>query len=280
MKKIIFFLMLLGLIVLGGKEIIKTVEAVDTFLGATITGGSLVLSNSTATTATFESKSVSSNQQTTTTNIGDTDSANTTGIEISDLRGTGVGWAATMTATNLTTSGSVKKLAGNNSTVGFTGIYDGVPGVISGGSFFTVEITTGGSVGVALFSWTDPLGVATTNVMTSSSVSLSNGINVSFDPATYVVGDKWSVAVDVFPYTGLTVTPGAIFAEVGTLTGVTTGGSELLTGSGTTSDAKTIMTATVGNGTGTYWQDLDLNLNIHTNPLSGSFAGVVMLTVL
>jgi len=236
------------------------------------------LDNSTAATANFTSMGVSFTGQSTTAIIGDSNNGNTIGIKVGDSGSSG--WAATMTATNLTVSGSVKKLAGTNSTVGFTGIYDGVPGVLSGGGFFTVEITTGGSVGVAVFSWTDPLGVATTDVTTASSMLLSNGISVIFDPATYVIGDKWSVAVDVFPYTGLTVTPSSIFAEFGTLTGVTAGGSGTLTGSGINSDAKTIMTATAGNGTGAYWQDLDLNLNIHTNPLSGSFSGVVVLTVL
>lgn len=234
------------------------------------------IDNSTAVSATFTSKNVAIVGQTTSTVIGDTNSSNTIGVSVGDSGS--AGWSATMTSTNLTTMGSVRNMAGSNSTVGFTGVYDGVHGVVAGGSFI-VEITTGGSVGVAIFKWTDPSGVATTNVTTAASVALSNGVSVTFDPATYVIGDKWSVGVDVFPYTGLTITPSSIFAESGTLTGVTAGSMEILTGSGVTSDPKTIMTATNGNGTGTYWQDLNLDLNLHANPMSGNFGAIVVLTV-
>ena len=276
--------MLLGLIVLGGKEIIKTVEAADTILGATITGGSLILSNSTATTATFESKSVSSNQQTTTTNIGDTNSANTTGIEISDLRGTGVGWAATMTATNLVTQGTVRQLSGSNATVGFTGTYTGVDAIFTTSGFYTVEITTGGAVGVAIFSWTDPAGNVTTNTTTGASVLLSNGLSVTFDAATYVVGDKWSITVDAFRYNynsnkGLTVTPGSIYAVSGVTNGMTAGSATLLTGSGINSNAVTILTAPTNAGMGDYFIDLGLSQTIHPNSFVGTYASTVTLTV-
>jgi len=284
MKKIIFFLTVLGLIVFGGREIIKIAEAADTILGATITGGSLILSNSTASTASFESKSVSSNQQTTTTNIGDTNSANTTGIEISDLRGTGVGWAATMTATNLVTQGSVRQLSGANATVGFTGTYTGVDAIFTTSGYYIVEITTGGSVGVAIFSWTDPAGNVTTNITTSSSVLLSNGINVTFAPATYVVGDKWSITVDAFRYNynsnkGLTVTPGIIFAVSGVTNGMTVGSSTLLTGSGINSNAVTILTAPTNTGMGDYFIDLGLSQTIHPNSFVGTYTSTVTLTV-
>lgn len=279
MKKIFIFLLVLGLVLFGGVNLVKIVRAADTTLGATITSGGLTLSNSTATSATFASKTVSASEQTTPTSIGDTNAANSVGIEISDLRGSGVGWAATMTSTNLTTKGSAMTLAGTNLGVGFSGTYDGINAIYTTSGLFTVEITTGGTVGVAIFKWTDPLGVATTNVTTASTVSLSNNISVTFDPATYMIGDKWSVGVDVFPYTGLTVTPSTIYAESGTLDGVTAGGSGLLSGSGTTSDAKSIMTATAGNGTGIYWQDLNLDLNIHANSMSGDFGAVVVLTV-
>jgi hypothetical protein len=231
------------------------------------------IDNSTATAANFTTVNVLSVGQTITAIVGDSNHSNTTGIRVID--DVSSGWSATMTATNLTTKGNVKKINGSNSTVNFTGTYDGLRGM----GAFTVEITTGGSVGVAMFKWTDPSGVETTNITTTSSVSLSNGISVTFAPATYVVGDKWSAGVEVFPYTGLTVSPSVIYAESGILTGLSSGNEESLTGSGVTSDAKTIMFTTIGNGIGTYWQDLDLNLNIHSNPLSGNFNGIVTLTV-
>jgi hypothetical protein len=235
------------------------------------------IDNSTATTANFATVNVLPVGQTVAAVVGDTNYSNTTGIRVID--DVSSGWSATISATNLTTKGNVKKITGSNSTVNFTGTYDGLQGVISVGSAFTVEITTGGSVGVAMFKWTNPSGVETTSVITASSVLLSNGISVTFAPATYVVGDKWSIGVDVFPYTGLTISPSIIYAESGTLTGLSSGTEESLTGSSITSDPKTIMFATAGNGIGTYWQDLDLNLNVHSYPLSGNFNGIVTLTV-
>jgi len=236
------------------------------------------IDNSTATTANFATINVLSVGQTTTAVIGDSNNSNTAGIRVID--DIGAGWDATMAVTNLTIKNNAKTLFGNNSTVNFTGVYDGLHGVLAGGGTFTVEITTGGSVGAALFKWTDPSGVQTTNVTTGASVILSNGITANFNPATYIAGDKWSIGVDVLPYTGLTVTPSNIYAEVGTLDGLTVGGEETLIGSGITSNSKTIMTASSSNGIGTYWQDLNLRLNVHSRPLSGNFDGTVTLTIL
>lgn len=284
MKKIFIYLFILGLLVLVGGRIIKNVEAVDTILGATITGGSLTIGNTTATSATFESKTVSATEQTTTTNIGDTNSANTVGIEVSDLRGTGVGWAAVMTATNLVTQGTVTTLSGSNNTVGFTGVYNGVGAIFNTSGLYTVEITTGGTVGAAIFTWTDPAGIATTSVTTASSVVLSNGVSATFAPATYIIGDKWSISVDALRYNydttkGLTVTPSAIYAVSGVTTGMTVGSATLLTGTGATSNAVTILTAATNGGMGDYFIDLGLSQTIHPNAYTGTYTSTVTLTV-
>jgi hypothetical protein len=284
MKKILIFLTIFGLIIGSVKLVTKVVNAVQTTLGATITGGSLTIDNTTAATANFASKSVLSINQTTTAKIGNTNADNI-GIEVSDLRGTGVGWAATMTTTNLVTMGITKNLAGSNpSAVGFTGTYTGVNALLDGHGVYTVEITTGGSVGVAIFKWTDPTGVGTTNVTTGSSVSLSNGISVTFAPATYVIGDKWSIAVDALKYNfntdkGLTVTPSTLYAVSGTTTGLTVGGETLFTGSGTTSAPLTILTAASDYGNGDYFIDLGLSQTIHPNAYVGNYTAVATLTV-
>ena len=227
--------------------------------------------------ATLTGKTVSITAQTSTGVIGDSDHANLVGVKVSD-DGT-AGWSAVMTSTHFTTRATTKKLAGNNATVDFTGTYDGLDGVLAPNGTFKVEITTGGAVGTAVFKWWDPAGNLTSTVTTATSVVLSNGITVNFAAATYAVDDKWSAGVDVFPYTGLTVTPSAIYAESGSLTGVSAGSSEILSGTGAASNAKTIMTATAGNGTGTYWQDEDLSLSIHANSLSGDFTATATLTV-
>ncbi|MBU3964996.1 hypothetical protein KKA96_01315 [Patescibacteria group bacterium] len=227
--------------------------------------------------ATLTGKTVSITVQTSTGVIGDSNNANLIGVKVSD-DGT-AGWSAVMASTHFTTRATQKTLAGANNTVTFTGTYDGLDGVLDPNGTFRVKITTGGAVGTAVFSWWDPAANLTSNVTTAASVVLSNGITVNFAAATYAVDDEWSAGVDVFPYTGLTVTPSGIYAESGSLTGVSAGSSEILSGTGATSNAKTIMTATAGNGTGIYWQDEDLSLSVHANSLSGNFTATVTLTV-
>lgn len=199
------------------------------------------------------------------------------GVEVID-DGT-AGWTATITSTHFTRLAPYKLLAGNNDTVTFSGDYDGLDGVLDPNGTFIVEITTGGAVATAQFKWTDPADNETTGVATASTVVLSNGISVAFAATTYVAGDKWSAGVDVFPYTGLTVTPGTITVVSGD-TGVNAGTSGALAGTGATSDAKTIMTGEAGNSAGTYQQDEGLSLDIHANSLSGSFTATATLTVL
>lgn len=190
-----------------------------------------------------------------------------------------VSWSVTFNTTHFTILDSLKVLSGSNSTVDFTGTYDGLDGVLDPNGTFIVEITTGGAVGTAVFKWTDSTGNVTTTVTTASSVTLSNGISATFAPATYVVGDKWSEGVDVFPYTGLQVTPGTITVVNGE-TGVTAGSIETLSGSGVTSNSKTLMTGQSNDSTGTYRQDEDLELTIHPNSLEGSFVSETTLTVI
>lgn len=220
-------------------------------------------------TTSLTAKTVSVSTQTATGTIS--------GVEMTE-DGT-AGWSMTLTSQHLTATSSVKVLSGSNSTVGFTGTYDGLDGVLDPVGNFIVEVTTGGAVGTAVFSWTDPAGNQTTGVTTASSVALSNGISATFAPASYVGGNKWSMGVDVLLYTGLTVTPGTITVVSGD-TGVNAGTAETLSGTGVTSDAKSLMTGDSNNSTGTYRQDEGLELDIHANSLPGSFQGAVTLTVL
>ena len=230
-----------------------------------------VLSITAPTSTSLIGKTVSAASQTATGTID--------GIEITD-DGT-AGWSVTLTSQHLTATSTVKVLSGSNSTVDFTGTYDGLDGVLDPNGTFIVEIVeTGGVVGTAVFQFTDPAGSVSATNTTASSVVLSNGISATFDAATYIIGDKWSMGVDVFPYTGLTVTPGTITVVGGDTVGVTAGSSEVLAGTGATSDAKSLMTGDSNNSTGTYQQDEGLELNIHANSLSGSFQGTVTLTVL
>lgn len=230
--------------------------------------------------ATLTGKTVSIAAQTSTGVIGDSDHANFIGVKVSD-DGT-AGWSAVMVSTHFTTRATHKTIIDTDSDgiTGFTGTYDGLDGVLDPNGTFKVEITTGGAVGVAVFKWWDPAGTLTETVTTAATNLLSNGITVDWDDTkTYDVGDIFSTGVDVFPYTGLTVTPSAIYAESGSLTGVSAGSSEILSGIGAASNAKTIITATAGNGTGIYWQDEDLSLSVHANSLSGDFTATATITV-
>ncbi len=286
MKKILVSILIFGLVgLIGGLGGIQVVRAVATSLGITMTGGSLTLSNSTCTSANYTGKTVSITEQTDTATIGDATHTNTTGIEVKDERGSGAGWSNVMTVTHLTTRAAVKKLAGNNSTVDFTGTYDGLDGVLDPDGTFKVTIVTGGAVGTATFDWWDPAGNKVgTAVTTAATVVLSNGITVTFATATYVTSDSWSAGVDVFPYNyattkGLTATPSDIHNASGSLTGVTKGSAELMTGSAATSNSKTIMTAAVNSGFGDYFIDVGLSQTIHQNSLSGSYSATATITV-
>ncbi|MFA4817527.1 MAG: hypothetical protein WC608_02235 [Parcubacteria group bacterium] len=285
MKKILISILIFGLIGLFGNLGIQVAKAVTTALDVTMTGGSLSISNTTATTASYTGKTISTAEQTATATIGDATNTNTTGIEVTDARGTGAGWSNVMTVTHLTTRATQKTLAGSNNTVTFTGTYDGLDGVLDPNGTFKVTIVTGGAVGTATFDWWDPAGTKVgTAVTTAASVVLSNGITVNFAAATYVTANSWSAGVDVFPYLysttkGLTATPSAIFANSGVTTGVTAGSAELMAGTGATSNAKTVMTASVNNGSGDYFIDIGLSQTIHPNSLSGSFTSTATITV-
>ena len=209
-----------------------------------------------------------------------TSSGSIANVGVTDIRGSGAGWSATMTSQHFTSTSTVKKLAGDNSTVDFTGIYDGLDGVLDPNGTFIVEIVeTGGAVGTAVYQFTDPAGNVSATSTTSSTETLTNGISATFAAATYIVGNKWSVGVDTFPYTGFRVSPGSITAASGSLTGVTAGSVEYLAGSSATSEAKTLMTAAVNTGFGEYDQAPVLDLQVHANSLSGTFKADATITV-
>lgn len=192
--------------------------------------------------------------------------------------GDGAKWDATTTSTNFTTIGTVIKTAGANSTVGKSGTYDGSFGVTDPVKKYTVQITTGGAVGVAVFKWRVDAGTWTETVTTAASVTLEKGISVTFAAATYVIGDEWQFGVDVFPYTGLTVSPQSVTADSGSTTGLTAGSEEAMTGSGATSNAKTLITGDYYRGMGDYAQTENLSLSVHANPIAGTYSAVATVT--
>ncbi len=272
-KFIVYFILffgVIGIIGLIGLYMPRLVNAAVTSVDVVMTGGSLSLTSSSS--ASLGGLTVSTSVATSTGSIAN--------VSVTDIRGSGAGWSAVMTSKHFTSTSTVKTLSGSNNTVDFTGIYDGLDGVLDPNGTFLVEIeATAGAVGTALFKWTDPAGNQTTGVTTASSVTLSNGISVTFATATYVTGDKWSVGVDLFPYTGLYLTPGTITAASGDLSGVTVGSTLYFTGSTVTSDSKTLMTAAVNSGFGDYDQAPALDISVHANSLVGTFSADATITI-
>ncbi len=227
------------------------------------------LDMSVPTSTSFVNKTIDILSQTTTSTISQ--------VEVTD-DGT-VGWSLTMATSHFTYLAPYQLLNGSNNTVNFSGTYDGTYGIISPVGTYIVEITTGGAVGAAIFKWTAPDGTVTYNITTSSNVLLSRGVSVNFSSTTYIVGDKWSASVDVFLYTGLLVTPGDVSVISGE-NGVSAGSPETLSGTGATSDAKSLMIGQANNSAGTYRQDQDLELTIHANSLLGNFTATATLTII
>ena len=268
-KELIAFIVVVSLIVLMGGLWVYQALAATTNVDLTMSAGTLGLTSSG--TATLGGLTVSTSAATSTGSIAN--------VSVTDTRGSGAGWSAVMTSQHFTSTSTVKNLSGSNSTVDFTGRYDGLDGVLDPNGTFIVEITATGTVGTAIFKWTDHTGIVSTGSTTASTVVLSNGMSVTFAAASYELGDEWSAGVDVFPYTGFRVAPGTITAASGSLTGVTAGSTEYLAGSSATSNSKTLMTAAVNSGFGDYDQAPSLDLQVHANSLSGTFKADATITV-
>ena len=249
-------------------------QSATTTESVTLNAGALSVTAST--TLAFTAVTVSSTNQTTT--------ATSTAIAPVDTRGSGAGYSVTNTTTNLTFNGSTSTMAGSNNTVNFIGAYTGTPSSTGsqGQGVYTIEITTGGTVGTAVFKWTNAASSTTTGVTTSSTVSLDGGISSTFASATYVVGDKWRLNVSSQPYIGLTETPTNLVGVNGSLIGeVTLGASGAFTGAATstTSNARTLLTSAFGFGLGSYTFDIGFSLTVLKNSLSGAHTGTLTITV-
>lgn len=163
--------------------------------------------------------------------------------------------------------------------------YDGTCGETSPATIYTVTIGTGGAVGTATYSVTGGCTGESnqTNVTTASTNNSigSRGVKIDFPSGTYVANDSWKIPVDMYAFTKMTVTPQAATAALSgsDLTGLTAGSSGALSGSGSTSNSKTILTASSGNGMGSYNQDVSLELTVHSNQYAGTYSGTITVTV-
>jgi hypothetical protein len=243
--------------------LVKPAHAATTTLSQDITGGSLTLSNSGD--QSLGSASVSTSNQNTTGSLGT--------ITVTDARGTGVGWNATATSTHFIKVNSAVKTSGSNNTL----TTDGTSTYSSAtAGTYTITISTGGGVGVAKY---DVSGLeSASGVTTGAGVSVgTRGVTVTFASATYVIGDSWTIRVDVIPVTGLRVTPGSLTTIAGSSTSVTAGSQHTFT---TTSDATALITAAAGFGLGSYSVTPDLQLTVPANSFANSYTATVTETVL
>jgi len=265
MNKLLSLVFVLGLLAVGG----GVIWAATTNLSHVMSSGTKTVTADAS--AVFAAKTVSISADTTTASYG---------ITATNEIGDGAKYDVTMTSTNLATIGGVQLVAGSNSTVGTSGTYDGTYGVTTPVSRYEIEITTGGAVGTALFTWTVDGAGGATGVSTAATVTLEKGVSATFAAATYLVGDRWEFGVDAFPYTSMTVAPQTITAVSGVTTNMTAGSSENLAGTGVTSDAKNLFTTEYYRGMGQYTQTQNLTQTIQANPVAGTYSADATITIL
>ena len=208
-------------------------------------------------------------------------------VNVSDLRGTGVGWSSSMTVQNLTLTRSPVANSGNTSPLielDDDNRYDGGCGVNAPAISYIVAISAGGSVGTSTYSVTG--GCSDTNQSNVTTAATGNnvgdkGVKIKFPAGNYVAGNSWTITVDVYPYTGMLVTPQAATAAVAgsDLDGVTEADEETLTGAGTVSSPKVLLTAASDKGMGSYDQDVLLQLAVHALSYAGNYTGTLTLNV-
>ncbi len=240
--------------------------ASNTTLSEVVSAGNLTVAS--AGSAAFAGKTV--------THAGQNDTTTFT-TDPKDSRGSGAGWSTTMTATNLTTA-LVVPTAGTN-TLSAMG-YDGTYGVTTPVKKYNIVITTAGAVGTAVFQWRVDGGIWINNVVTATNNVLEKGLTLNFNSGTYALNDAWAIGVDVFPYTSLTVSPQTMTADVGVTTDMTAGNAGALAGADATSSSKTLLTAPSFRGMGDYAQTINLSQAIQANPTAGTYASLVIISII
>lgn len=208
-------------------------------------------------------------------------------LRIDDNRGTAVGWTVSANMQHLTYTKNPQPGQNNSSPLIINNNrYDGTCGVTYPVTTYTITISTGGTIGTARYSVNGgcPGETLQTDVLTTLSNNAvgSRGITIDFPSGTYYVNDKWTIGVDVFPYTDMTIIPQSpTVAEPGSdLTGITPATSGIFTGTSTTSNSRTVLQADSGKGMGSFFQNINLSLIIHPNSYAGSFTGTITFTIL
>lgn len=217
-------------------------------------------------------------------------------IAVSDDRGASPGWSVTLTATNLTALGLVRKTqngAGSTATaseIALSGAYNGLnyqagfsgSGAVIAGVFKYLVTAVNGSNMPTEVELTKPdLAVSTVAVGADGQVT-ANGFTLTFQTAVYASNDRFEVPVDSLPYTQLTITPANLSgtgSPPSSTSGLTLGSAVSPSGSGVTSNSLTTLTAAAGSGNGTYQYDDQLSWNTHANALSATYSATITYTI-
>ncbi len=232
-----------------------------TTISQQVNAGTLNISTNTSSTLTAVTVNATSSQSST-GNLGT--------LTVTDNRGSGVGWSSTATSSDFTFINAAVKVSGSNSTVTSGGTYTN-----STAGTYTITITTGGAVGVAKFS---VAGLeSASNQTTGTGVAIgTRGVTATFGTATYALSDSWTIRVDTIPVTNLMLTPNTFTTVAGSSTGVSNGTAHTFT---TTSDPATIITASSGNGMGSYSDNPALQLTVPAASYANSYTATITETV-
>lgn len=192
-------------------------------------------------------------------------------VQVTDRRGTLVGWNATATCSNFIRVNAAVRTSGSNNTVTSGGTYNNATG-----GTYTITITTGGTLANARYS-VSGLESATNQVPGTNVAIGTRGVTATFTAATYVVGNSWTIRVDTIPVTNLTVNPGSVTLVEGPTNDAVAGSVDTFTG---TSDPIVLMSAPATDGSGIFSVTPALSLNIPIGSYANTYTATVTETVL
>lgn len=275
------------------------VQAATTNVTAQVSAGTLTLSSPNS--LLLSSAAVSNSNGTTTGTVS--------GISVSDNRGTGAGWTVTATFSNLainydsgattlssfvrTVSGSpnpgitaatgVMALALNDCQSSFSGT-----GSIPCGEIKVVVKTVSGSPAkpatVDVYLPNDHTTPFESNITLTANQLDIGGVYTFGSSTAYAVNNEFRIRADILPYAQMTSESSSLAGSgnpAPPTTGMTTASSAAYAGSSSnsTSNSRTLVTAPVNTGMGSYSFNEDLSLAVHSNPLAAGYQATLTYTV-
>lgn len=279
--KIAAFIMFLAFMTLP--NMVFSSEIQETNVSQVMSAGSLELSSDAS--SLFTPRTISANDQAANTSVD---------LSISDTRGSGAGWAVTMTATPLTTlviSGVISN-AGTMTITAGDGRYNGFFDYIINDSpcIYTMNMIGSGVSGIAIYDLriNDEdnanclVGEEADSVLTAANERTIGlrGITVDMSGAADI-GDSFRIITDMYSVEDLSAVCNSPVALSGNTAQLSEGScSSFVKGANATiSNAQTVLTAPSGYGLGTFTQQIDYTLTIHKNTLAATYSGTLTFTI-